>query len=110
MKIRLLRVQVEGEAEDRRSERRAALTCRQGDRGGTGSGGIDYYSATLVNGGKATANEVEAWIAGKDGRSLVVDRQRLGSILSGELSTAFKVHLKEELSRNRNVRLLLRAA
>jgi hypothetical protein len=107
--IRLLRAQVEGQAEDRVSERRAELVVRQGDRGGE-SGGADYYSIIIVNGGRATAHDVRAWIAGEQGQQLSDDVQRPGSILPNDTSPTFKLRLNHQYSRDRSIRLFLRAA
>ena len=49
--VRLLQAQVEGEAQDRLSERRAELICRQGERGGA-SQDVDEYTVAVLDGGK----------------------------------------------------------
>jgi len=105
----LLRQQVEGEAEDRVSHRRAELLCRQGDHGGTPSPGIDEYSVLLHNVGRATAHDVRAWIANEAVEPLS-NAQSLGGIARDHESPWFKLQLSAEDSRNRSGKLFVRVS
>jgi hypothetical protein len=106
--LQLLRAQVEGQAEDRLGERQADLVCRQGSRGGV-TPDSDEYNIELVNGGRATAHDVRAWIATDDGTALS-DPQRPGAIPAGAKSPEFKLYLPHAISRDPNARIFLRAA
>jgi hypothetical protein len=106
--LRLLREQVELQAEDRLRERRAELVCRQKGRGGE-QPGIDYYEVVLHNAGRATARDVQACIATEAGDP-VSSLQQLTSIARDEDSALFKLLLSIDDSRNRERPLFVRAS
>jgi hypothetical protein len=106
--LELLQRQVEGEAEHRMSESRAALVCRQGSRGGV-TPELDEYNIELLNGGKAMAHDVRAWIATQEGKALS-DPQKLGAIPPGGKSPEFKLMLAHDHSRDQSLPMFLRAA
>jgi hypothetical protein len=107
-RLRLLEAEVEGQAADRLRQNRAELVYRQGQRGGGSLPDWDGYDFSLVNGGAATAHDVQVWIADEEGVHCSQYFQSLGAILPNAESPTFVLYLLHQLSRSPDPPLRLR--
>jgi hypothetical protein len=104
----LLRSQVVGEAAHRLSERQADLICRQGGRSSVGEG-VDAYDVLIVNGGRATAHDLQAWIATENGQP-ITGRQHLGGLLPDTESPWFQLKISQQNGHDPAEPLFIRAS